>query len=143
MPLSVSDPIPSPIWPSSPATNPAPKTMNTAIPFAVDDRNTEPSSDTAATTTIPATSPTPAHPPPPRPREPIGPPAPRNPRDHDRCRVEQRHVQGTHDGRPGEAAEQQLRASQRAHDQRLQQPPLGVAPYGTQGEEHGQHRHEE
>ena len=39
----------SPIWPSSPATRPAPKTMNTAIPCAVAVMNTEASTEIAAT----------------------------------------------------------------------------------------------
>ena len=43
----MSDPSDSPIWPISPATRPAPKTMKTAIPFAVEDRTTEPASDSA------------------------------------------------------------------------------------------------
>jgi hypothetical protein len=45
---SESDESASPIWPSSPATSPAPNTMKTAIPLAVADRKTEPASDTAA-----------------------------------------------------------------------------------------------
>ena len=35
----------SPIEPSRPASRPAPKSMSTAIPFAVAERKTEPSSD--------------------------------------------------------------------------------------------------
>ena len=45
----VADPSACPIVPSSPATRPAPKIMKTAIPFAVDDRKTEPRSDSPAT----------------------------------------------------------------------------------------------
>ena len=44
------------MFPSSPATRPAPKTMNTAIPFAIELRNTDPSSDTAATIATPPAS---------------------------------------------------------------------------------------
>ena len=42
-------PIASPTCPSSPAVSPAPKTMKTAMPFAVAVRNTDPRSDSAAT----------------------------------------------------------------------------------------------
>ena len=45
-----------PIWPSSPAIRPAPKTMKTAIPFAVGVRKTEPSSETAPITSTPPAS---------------------------------------------------------------------------------------
>ena len=40
----------SPIVPSSPETSPAPNTISTPMPFAVAVRNTEPSSEIAATT---------------------------------------------------------------------------------------------
>ena len=53
---SVSDDSASAIWPSRPAVNPAPKSMKTAIPFAVLDRTTDPASDSAAITATPAAS---------------------------------------------------------------------------------------
>ena len=59
----------SPIWPSSPAASPAPKTMKTAMPFAVVERKTEPSSESAETTTTPAASAEP------RRHDGVGPPA--------------------------------------------------------------------
>ena len=40
-----------PIEPSSPATSPPPKSMNTMIPFAVDESTTEPSTRRAVTIT--------------------------------------------------------------------------------------------
>ena len=52
---SVSESIPSPICPIRPATRPAPKTMNTAMPLAVAVIATEPSTEIAAmSTTAPA-----------------------------------------------------------------------------------------
>ena len=55
--MSVDELIASPIWPRSPPTRPAPKSMNTAIPFAVEERNTEPSRLSAATITTATASP--------------------------------------------------------------------------------------
>ena len=46
----------SPIWPSSPATSPAPTYRKIAIPFAVADRKTDPSSERPTTTTTAAAS---------------------------------------------------------------------------------------
>ena len=46
--------IASPICPSSPATSPAPKTMNTAMPCAVEARKTEARVETAAMITTAA-----------------------------------------------------------------------------------------
>jgi hypothetical protein len=51
--LIAVDPIAWPIVPSKPATSPAPKSMKIAIPFAVDESKTEPSSDTAVTSATP------------------------------------------------------------------------------------------
>ena len=53
---SVSDPIASAIWPSRPAVSPAPKSMKTAIPFAVEASTTEPASESAAMIATPRPS---------------------------------------------------------------------------------------
>ena len=57
--FSVSTSSASPICPNRPAARPAPKSMKTAIPFAVADSHTEPSRDMPAITRTPAASPSP------------------------------------------------------------------------------------
>ena len=52
----LSDPIASAIWPSRPAVSPAPKSMNTAIPLAVDASTIEPASESAAMIATPNAS---------------------------------------------------------------------------------------
>ena len=56
---SVSTLSASPIWPSRPAARPAPKSMKTAMPLAVEVRKTDPRSDSAAITSTATTSPSP------------------------------------------------------------------------------------
>ena len=50
-----------PIDASSPATRPPPKSMKTAMPFAVAESTIEPSSDSAITITTPPASSSPGH----------------------------------------------------------------------------------
>ena len=109
-----------PIEPSSPATSPPPKSMKTMIPFAVDESSTEPRHETAITITTPPASSMPG------PDDHVGPEVPGQPDDRDRGEVDREHVPDADERRAGEARDEQRRAPDRPHDERLEQPALGV-----------------
>ena len=107
--------------------------MNIAMPFAVADRNTEPSSDIATKMVVAAMSATP------------GPTTwsgqcRRLVHDHQHRGVEDRDVGDAYPDRTDEAPEEKLRSSEWSHDQRLKQAALGVTADRPEGEEHGEHR---
>ena len=99
--------------PEQPSTSPAPNSMKTAIPFAVDVRTTEPSSDSAITIMTPqreldarANDRSPAT-------------SDRAGRDHHRHEVDGEHVDDADARGAEEAREKQRRATHRPHDERL------------------------
>ena len=117
--------------------SPAPKSMNTAIPLAVDASTIEPRERDRGDDRDPE-----------REREQrrddaVGPPAAERVREHERAERDQHHVGRADRGRAEPAAEQQRAARQRAHEQRLQQPALGIAADRAERQEDGQDRAEE
>ena len=111
--------------------------MKIAIPLAVADRNTEPSSPSAAIISTPAASWTPGT------HELVGPPAARGSRDQRAGRVDDEHV-GDADGSGSEQAPDEQRAApDGSHDERLEQAALRVPADDAQRQEGGQHGSEE
>ena len=78
-----------------------------------------------------------------RPRDPVGPPVPGEAGDHQSGEVDREHVRHADEGGAEEAREQQRRATDGTDDERLQQPPLGVARDHPHREEHREHDAEE
>ena len=72
-----------------------------------------------------------------------GPRLPGELHDREHGAVQDQDVHRAHGGGAGEAAEQQLRAPERPHHQRLQQPSIGIAADRAERQEHGEHRAEE
>jgi hypothetical protein len=103
------------------------------MPLAFEDRNTEPSTDMAHITSTAATSRSPA------PTTFVRPPVALQAGDDNRAREAGGDVGRADAGRRQEAPEQVVRAAQRTHDERLQEPALGVPARGAQREEDGQH----
>ena len=111
--------------------------MKTAIPFAVDESTTEPSSDSAITTSTPPASSTPGQ------TMLVGPPVAGEPGDQHRDEVDDEHVGDAHDRRAEEAREEQRRAADGTNDERLEQAALRVARHDAEREEHREHDAEE
>ena len=111
--------------------------MKTAIPFAVDESTTEPSSESAITITTRARELDA------RPDDPVGPPVPGEPGDHHRGEVDDEHVGDADAGGAEEAREQQRRAADGPHDERLQQAALRVAGDDAERQEDREHDAEE
>ena len=111
--------------------------MNTAMPLAVADSSTEPSSDSAAIDHDSRDQPQTGR------DGVVGPPPAGGGGDQQRRRVHGRHVGAAHAGRGGEAPREQRAAPERAHHERLQEAALGVAAHGAQGEEHRKHAAQE
>ena len=111
--------------------------MKTAIPFAVDDSTTEPSSDSAITITTPNASS--------RPGQTIrsGHQCPVSPVIEHRGEVDGEHVRDADAGGAEEPREQQRRAADRPDDERLQQAALRVARDDAERQEDREHDAEE
>ena len=75
--------------------------------------------------------------------DPVRPPVAGEPRDHHRGEVDEQHVRDADARGAEEAGQQQRRASDGAHDERLQQAALRVAGHDADRQEHRQHDAEE
>ena len=115
----------------------APKSMKTAIPFAVEDRNTEPSSDSAAITSTAEDQPSAGA------DRVVRPPIAGDPGDQHRADVDRDHVDGAHRRRAGAPAEQQAGPAHRPDHERLEEPALGVAAHRAEREEDSEHGSQE
>ena len=111
--------------------------MKTAIPFAVAVRKIEPSSESATTITTAKASSAPAR------TALSGHQPPIRPVDHRLDREEHGDVQRADSGCGQEAREQERAAADRAHDERLEQPALGIAAHDAERQEDRQHGAEE
>ena len=134
---SLCESIAWPISPRRPDISPAPKIISVAIPFAIGARKTEPASATAETMTMAAASSMPGD------DDAVRGPAAGPVGDPERREVDDEDVEHAHSGRADEAGEQELRATDRPDDERLQEPGLSIATHDVQGQEHREHRAEE
>ena len=111
--------------------------MKTAIPLAVAERKTEPSSETAATIETPTASSIAGQ------HDPVGPPVADQPGYQHQRGVDAGDVDGADGSGRQEAAEQELRPAQRTDEQRLEQSTLRVPPHHSQRQEDAEHDAEE
>ena len=111
--------------------------MNIAIPFAVADMNTDPSSDSATRIVIAATSANPG----PNTWSGQTPAGLVDDQHHDG--VQTHDVSAAHRVRPDEPAEEKLAPAQGADDEGLQQSALGVSPDCTERQEYREHGRQE